>query len=182
VHAARRGPLLPTRERGRAGNFGFGLQNNKGNNTDGILNSETWVAADLSCDGMKLYYRQCILSSTLATIIGTIGAIIFIAISSACCICFGLCKCGHPTNELHCCYVVTCRSITCCAPAPETSTILEDVRIAKSLTGKVDEEQPADGEGSPVGKKLTAKEKLAQRRAMLGSKSTVELVENPMKG
>jgi len=134
------------------------MLNYKGNFTQGILGSRGWIYADLECPGMSLYYRQCIINADTATILFVIGSIVFVSVVSWCCICFGLCKCGHKDNELQCCYLMTCETVKCCAPAVEVSTRIENLAVAQSLTGKADdakEEKPKS--------KLSAKQRLALR-------------------
>jgi hypothetical protein len=146
----------------------------------GILGSKSWVFVDLQCGGMELYYRQCILSADIATVLFVIGSMVFICCVSIFCICFGLCKCGHETNELHCCYLMTCKSVECCSPKVEVDTRIEDRAVAATLTGKADDAIEQD---QPQ-KKLSAKERLALRRKEMQSKQAdgkANAVANPMR-
>lgn len=161
-----------------AGTFGAML-NTQGNMSNGILGSTTWVYVDLECGGMDLYYRQCILAADIATILFVIGSIIFVICCGTFCVCFGLCKCGHETNELHCCWLMSCKLVECCAPKVEVDSRIEDRAVAATLTGKADDAV----ENETAEKKLSAKERLALRRKEMQSKQadTATAVANPMR-
>tara|TARA_Y100000780_G_C13560243_1_gene368817 strand:+ start:37 stop:600 length:564 start_codon:yes stop_codon:yes gene_type:complete len=166
-----------------AGTFGAILKT-QGNMSGGILGSPSWVDVNLECNGMNLYYRQCIIPADLATVLFVIGSLVFFCCASMFCVCCGLCKC-RTDNEWHCCYVATCKRVSCWAPKSEVSTSIEDKAIARTLTGPADDDGE-DPESGSKPKKLSAQERLAIRRAKmmaesaLGAKQPSSTTANPV--
>lgn len=50
----------------------------------------TW---DIQCELGFVLYNQCILSALVAIILMTFGSVVFVALVTALCLCFGLCNC-----------------------------------------------------------------------------------------
>lgn len=144
--------------------------------TGGILGSRSWVDVNLACNGMNLYYRQCIIPADLATVLFVIGSLVFVCCAGMFCVCCGFCKC-RTDNDWHCCYVTTCKRVRCWAPKSEVSTSIEDKAIARTLTGPADDEE-MDPEAGVSKKKLSAQERLAIRRAKMMAESALG-VEQP---
>ena len=72
----------------------------------------TW---DIQCELGFVLYNQCILSALVAIILMTFGSVVFVALVTALCLCFGLCNCcwvkrkfAMDEDETICCIFAPC--------------------------------------------------------------------------
>jgi len=115
-----------------AGTWGSMLTHN--GEYQNLLGTVGKVQASLSCREENLYYRQCVLSSQLSTILISIGSIVFLCCCTCSCFYCGCCKCYNNPGDLSNWGLCNrfCPTAPCADPPEKVEVLAESILNPKS--------------------------------------------------